>query len=424
MTEKSLTTQSLLRRLRSRGVSADAIHAFHVPGRIEFLGKHTDYAGGRSLICAVDRGFTIVASPRNDRQLQVLGDTAATELSFELHPDLAPVAGHWSNYPMTVARRIARNFPGPLRGADMAFSSDLPASSGLSSSSALIIAFFLALSAVNRLEDRDEYRNNILSVYDLAGYLGTIENGQSFGSLIGDRGVGTFGGSQDHTAILTGVAGQLSQCSFCPVRFERAVPLPVDHSLVIGVSGVMAEKTGAAQAGYNNASHAAAAVLAAWNAHSRRNDPTLADAVNVDAAAVRKCLTDQRPNDKLIDRLDQFVAESTQIIPAAGDALINGRLDLLGPLVDRSQELAEKLLRNQVPQTIALAQTARQLGAVAASSFGAGFGGSVWAMVPNEQVAAFLAEWSAGYRRDFPDAAERSAFFPATAGSPATRLPA
>ena len=30
-----------------------------VPGRLEVLGKHTDYAGGRSLLAAVDRGVTI-----------------------------------------------------------------------------------------------------------------------------------------------------------------------------------------------------------------------------------------------------------------------------------------------------------------------------------------------------------------------------
>ena len=29
-----------------------------VPGRIEVLGKHTDYAGGLTLTCAVERGFS------------------------------------------------------------------------------------------------------------------------------------------------------------------------------------------------------------------------------------------------------------------------------------------------------------------------------------------------------------------------------
>ena len=41
----------------------DKVHAeshrwsIWVPGRIEVLGKHTDYAGGRSLVCALERGF-------------------------------------------------------------------------------------------------------------------------------------------------------------------------------------------------------------------------------------------------------------------------------------------------------------------------------------------------------------------------------
>ena len=37
-----------------------------VPGRIEVLGKHTDYAAGRSLLCAAERGFCICAVPRSD----------------------------------------------------------------------------------------------------------------------------------------------------------------------------------------------------------------------------------------------------------------------------------------------------------------------------------------------------------------------
>ena len=46
-----------------------------------------------------------------------------------------------------------------------------------------------------------------------------------------------------------------------------------------------------------------------------------------------------------------------------------------------SQAEAETLLGNQVPETIALARAARELGAFAVVRFGAGFGGSVWALV-------------------------------------------
>jgi len=89
-----------------------------------------------------------------------------------------------------------------LRGADIAFASDLPPAAGLSSSSALVIATFLAISDLNALGAHDEYRRAIPDADHLAGYLGAVEGGAPFGSLDGDRGVGTFSGSQDHTAIL------------------------------------------------------------------------------------------------------------------------------------------------------------------------------------------------------------------------------
>ena len=40
--------------------------AFYVPGRVELLGKHTDYAGGRSLTCAIDRGIMVAMSVQDN----------------------------------------------------------------------------------------------------------------------------------------------------------------------------------------------------------------------------------------------------------------------------------------------------------------------------------------------------------------------
>ena len=68
----------------------------------------------------------------------------------------------------------------------------------------------------------------------------------------------------------------------------------------------------------------------------------------------------------------------------------------------RMAQEAEALLGNQVPETVALAASARQLGAAAASAFGAGFGGSVWALVPRADAEGFAAAWLERYTRDFP----------------------
>ena len=157
-----------------------------VPGRIEVLGKHTDYAGGRSLLCAVGRGFCVVAAPRADSILRVADAGRKVEAQAPLDPALVPSSSGWRVFVEAVASRVARNFPDGLRGADVALSSDLQRAAGLSSSSALVVALFTALSQVNGLEGRPEYRASIGSVEDLGGYLGALENGRSFAGLAGE----------------------------------------------------------------------------------------------------------------------------------------------------------------------------------------------------------------------------------------------
>jgi galactokinase len=421
-----------------RGAQPQLLHWF-VPGRIEVLGKHTDYAGGRSLLCAVERGFCVSAVPRSDAVLHVTDVRNGVDVQLRVSED-QPDETRWRNYPATVARRVARNFPGALRGAEVAFASDLPRSAGLSSSTSLIIAIFAVLAEVNALEQHPAYIENIPTREALAAYLGCVENGRTFGTLIGDRGVGTKGGSQDHTAVLCSEAGQLAMHAYSPARRERLVPLPAGFTFVIASSGVAAEKTGDALLDYNRAAQAVGALVELWKqvGELRLLSPdnrTLFDIVVLpdagdtvgpswfDVGIVRELrkIIAQVPHpdftpEELSARLDQFVLETFQIIPPAGDALARGDVAVFGDLVDRSQAAAELWLGNQIPETIALARLARTAGAAAASAFGAGFGGSVWALVERDRAAAFIDEWRARYLENFPERAERAEFFVTGAG--------
>jgi galactokinase len=100
---------------------AAAARVWLVPGRIEVLGKHTDYAGGHSIVAAVDKGFCMVALPHDHPHLHLLACDLGEEARFDVSADLAPPQGHWTNYPMTVVRRLARNFPQCRQGASLAF---------------------------------------------------------------------------------------------------------------------------------------------------------------------------------------------------------------------------------------------------------------------------------------------------------------
>jgi galactokinase len=409
------------RALAALGDRRDDVRAWWVPGRVEFLGKHTDYAGGPSLLCAVERGFAVVASPRPDACVRILDAQSRQQIDGELKPDLVVRQAHWSNYPLTVCRRVARNFPGAAHGVDLAFASDLPSAAGLSSSSAFLVATFLAVADANDLSTRAEYRDAIRNAEDLAGYLGAVENGGGFRTLAGDRGVGTQGGSEDHTAILCGRPGALVQYAFAPIRFERSVPVPNGYVFVIAASGVIAPKTGSARERYNRASSQALEALDAWRAATGSAVPTLAAALGESPDAMDRLRDVLREQRELLDRVEQFQTES-EIVRAAGDALALGDLDRLGTLVDRSQESADRLLGNQVPETVALARRARELGAAAASAFGAGFGGSVYALVRASEADEFLRRWATQYTREFPTAGKDAKFFISRAGPAAMML--
>lgn len=420
---------ALLRATREAvGTPSAGVVDYFVPGRIEVLGKHTDYAGGRSLLCATERGFVVSARPRDDNCVHVTDVVGGVRDEFVLSAD-QPQRAHWQNYPATVVRRLARNFGRALRGADIAFGSDLPRAAGLSSSTALIIAIAVAILDRNALGDDPRYTASILGVEDLAAYLGSVENGRSFGALDGDTGVGTRGGSQDHTAILCSRAGHVVLYRWAPTVREAESVLPRDCSFVVASSGVTASKTGAVRARYNRGTAVVAALLDLWRAHAEGDPATLGGLAAGPAGALdrlRDMITrypmDEFGPDELLSRVDQFEMETLQVVPDAAAALAAGDLARFGELVSRSQAGAECGLANQIDETIALVRIARERGAVAASAFGAGFGGSVWALVETNELDRFVSDWRDRYTHAYPDHAARTELFTTRAGPPLVRL--
>jgi galactokinase len=394
-----------------------------VPGRIEVLGKHTDYAGGRSLVCAIERGFCVQVAPRRDAVVRVCSLARLETFETSLASPVDGEKGTWERYVGTVVKRLAANFERVQRGADIAFGSDLPPDAGMSSSSALVVATFIALSKANDLRSNTVFRSTVSSGEELAAYLGAVENGRPFRHLEGDAGVGTFGGNQDQTAILCSEPGQLARYAWEPVRRENLLAVPDGYVFALAASGVHAPKSGSALQKYNRVSLAAKKLVELWNKSTDRNDAMLGTAitqVHGATAQIRalaaKARVDGFTPTYLKGRLEQFVAESYEIIPAASDALQRESLTEFGVVVDHSQHLAEAHLGNQVKETVTLQRSARELGAVAASAFGAGFGGAVWALVPEPESDEFLKRWSEGYRKKYKKQGKESAFFLSRAG--------
>src|SRR5262249_46675554 len=215
-------------------------------------------------------------------------------------------------------------------------------------------------------------------------------NGRSFGALGGDVGVGTHGGSEDHSAILNGMPRHVLGFAFVPSRALGAARVPDDWQFVVATCGVKANKTGGAQDAYNKLSADAAALLEMWNGRGAGGPRSVSLAAAVERPDAAETL--RAMSGPLADRLQHFIREDARI-PDAMRAFERGDKDTLAQPSRESQSDAERLLGNQIPQTIKLGSAARKAGAFAACSFGAGFGGAAWALVETAQTERFLKQW-------------------------------
>ena len=405
--------------------------AWRVPGRVEVLGKHTDYAGGSVLVGAIDRAITArarrVTGPPASLTATTDGGDPVT-LRAGVDPGLEP--GHWGRYLQTVLDRLTLNF-GVGTAAHLSISSDLPPASGMSSSSALVCATALALASLNGWDADPRWIESMPDRLSLAGYLAAVEGGRAWRDLPGTSGVGTRGGSEDHTGMLCGAQDRLLLADFDPMCITRTISFPSQWALVVGVTGVLAHKTGAALEDYNRGPNTVQAVLARWNEATGRTDASLAGAVRhlIGDATGEQAAGDPALKDllRLCDpgyerqRIEQFLVESLVLVPD-GARLIAAADPGMGEVLERSQELADRGLRNQVPQTRLMVSLAREAGAIGASSFGAGWGGSVYALVPADDAEDFAPQWLQTYRDRAPEA-ERAATIVTRPGPGACRLP-
>lgn len=402
----------------------------YAPGRIEVLGKHTDYAGGTSLTCAVDRSFMFVATITKEPGVR-LQDVVFSSSDFLPYRDTrSSLKSSWLSYPASVVERFVANFLEPSSGVTIAFSNTIPRASGMSSSGALIVGVYLCLAALLEPDRTTAFKDNLTSGAALADYLGSVENGFSYGGLAGREGVGTRAGAQDHTAVLFSESGTLGHFGYRPLTRLGRVALPANSCFVVASSGVRAQKSRGALEPYNNVVALAETGLSQWNQAYGSSYVTLGSLVRsgdftmealegvlggggvgggvraddldrVEAAEARA----------VIDRITQFTEETGSILPAAIRALELGDLEAFGAAVERSQELTDKLLRNQVAETRFLAHSARKCGAIAASAFGAGFGGSVWALVDIDESGQFMRQWMLEYGTAYPERIRNAHFF-------------
>ncbi len=366
-----------------------------VPGRIQVLGRETDPGGGRSLLCAAERGYCVAAVPRNDNFVRIKDVVRGQSFTLQIASDQSLPFDIPGASPGKLVRRLSQDFPGVSRGADISFASDLPSLAGMGNSSALMIAIFHALSTVNQIAESDDYSKIICSYEDLASYLNCVETGERYRSLAGGTGVVTSHGGQDQAAILLSRPRQAIQVLSSPVRLEGTFMLPTHCVFAVASTGVAAQESRSERT--TRAEREINSILAVWHSVSGTNPRSLSEALSITPDApdririALKDVLDGSESQRWLNRFEQFQLESEVIIPQATAALAGGNLPRFGELVDESQAAAQRWLENQRPEATWFVQQARAVGAYAA--FASDAGASVWALVERNDAEHFLKRW-------------------------------
>ena len=111
------------------------------PGRINFIGEHTDYNNGLVLPAAINKEIIVAIAPNLTEQCRVHSTDLNEDHTFAIG-DLQPGKG-WSNYLQGVMKGL-HQIGFQLNGVDVMVSGNIPVGAGLSSSAALCCGFTTA----------------------------------------------------------------------------------------------------------------------------------------------------------------------------------------------------------------------------------------------------------------------------------------
>jgi galactokinase len=335
---------------------------------VNLIGEHTDYNDGWVLPMAIDRHIGIAFAPRDDRLLRAhsVAFSETRELSLEgLEP---PGGSDWISYLAGVAWAMMSSGL-DVSGADLVVDGDVPVGSGLSSSSALVMATALTLCEVS---------GNRWSPIEMA----------LLGHRVEREWVGIQGGVMDQFTAVMGRQGHALLLD-CRALTHSAVPIPDETVVVVMDTGAPRTLVGSA---YNDRSAACCVAVEAL----QNTDPgirALRD-VNLDFLEAER----GRLEETIYRRALHVVSENVRPL-AMAEALAEADLEEAGRLMDASHFSLRDLYEVSSFELDLFTELAREHPACyGARLTGAGFGGCAIALVSAGEAGGFMEETHSRYR--------------------------
>ncbi|MBA3319116.1 MAG: galactokinase [Gemmatimonadales bacterium] len=337
--------------------------AVSAPGRVNLIGEHTDYNGGPVLPVALERRTAVTAALEDGWFFVSVLDATVRGVEIE-----RPLRGDWTDYLVGVVRELRAIGAAPT-GARVAVASTLPVGAGLSSSAALTVAAAKALSLLG---------GRRLTPGQLVEVAYRAEHDQ----------VGVHCGRMDQTIAAHGAAGTALLFETATGSIQR-VPFPGRMWVVeTGVSHRLSE--GELNQRRRECEEALALCRRVWPGLAH-----LADLSTDDLPTVKASLAPE-----LAARVRHVVTETFRTRMAA-DALARGDMGQLGWLLAQGHESLRVDFQSTVVEADAIVELAMEQGAHGARLTGAGWGGAVVVLTPEDRSARIMAEITRGFAGRF-----------------------
>jgi galactokinase len=355
----SQTVASYCRHFDRRG----ALRTFQAPGRVNLIGDHTDYNDGFVLPAAIDRQIVVAAAVRDDALVNVYSRDFDQWDHFDLQKEIARLSEKsWGNYVRGIGWSLLQE-GFTLRGMDAAIAGDIPIGAGLSSSAAIEVACgYAMLQLADHAVDRKA----------LARAAQKAENdfvGMRCGIM--DQYIACLG--QRHQALLID----------CRSLGYRALPIPSGVLIIIVDSGV---HRGLVEMAYNQRRQECESAAAHFGVPALRDISLKAfeNRAHELTAVVRR-------------RSRHVITENARTVSAA-EALQEDDLKTVGHLMKASHASLRDDFQVSCPELDCLVDIALEVkGVYGARLTGAGFGGSMVALVQAEAAADLNAAIAEGY---------------------------
>jgi galactokinase len=338
---------------------------FVAPGRVNLIGEHTDYAEGFVMPAAINFATLAGISPRTDGKIAVYSENQGEEKVFD--GVQAKGIKHWTDYPMGVVAILAGEGH-KIPGFNLSIWSDVPLSSGLSSSAALEVATALAV----------------------LGLIGASYPGPVLARLCQraeNEFVGANCGIMDQFISVNGKENHALLLDCRDLSFKLA-PIPDHVALVIANTMVKHSVAGGDYPTRRRESEAACAVVASH----RPGVPFLRDATLDD---LEKWGGEMAP--KSLMRARHVISENLRTV-AASEALLRGDMKELGRLMGEAHTSYSKDFEGSCVECDAMVDLAQDLpGLIGARLTGGGFGGCTINLVEQAEAVKFAEELGKRY---------------------------